>query len=118
MKIIRTKHFPPGNYTAINLFGVVFSKVELSEEEKHHEYIHTQQMRRLLYVGFYVWYVIEWIYLIIKYSFQALARCGSQDIPQNSKLKTQNSIFYRAYRNIHFEREAYDHQKDYLLGNF
>lgn len=30
MRVIKTKHFPFGGYKAINLFGIIFTKGELS----------------------------------------------------------------------------------------
>ena len=41
MRIIKTKHFPFGGYKAINLFGIIFTKGELSNRELNHEAIHT-----------------------------------------------------------------------------
>lgn len=41
MRVIKTKHFPFGGYKAINLFGIVFTKGELSNRELNHEAIHT-----------------------------------------------------------------------------
>ena len=37
MRVIKTKHFPFGGYKAINLFGIVFTKGELSNRELNHE---------------------------------------------------------------------------------
>lgn len=89
MIIIHTRHFPPASYTAINLLGVVFAKVRLTPEELNHERIHTAQMRELLFVGFYAWYVAEWLFLLLRH---------------------RNA--FEAYRRIRFEREAYAHQRD------
>lgn len=89
MKVVHVKRFPPGNYIAINLFGVVFTKEFLSTTELNHERIHTAQMKELLYLPFYVWYVCEWAVLLLRY---------------------RNP--YKAYRSIRFEREAYAHQHD------
>lgn len=89
MIIISAKHFPPGSYTAINLFGIVMSKVKLSPQEVNHERIHTAQMREMLFVPFYVWYVVEWLVLLCR---------------------LRNP--FRAYCAIRFEREAYDNQAD------
>lgn len=77
------------NFYAINLFGIVFAFAELSKEELNHELIHTAQARELLYIPFYLWYILEWGVLLIKY---------------HDRMK--------AYYNIRFEREAYSHQKD------
>ena len=41
-------------------------KGRLPETAKNHEYIHSLQQKELLYVGFYLWYVIEWFYHLIR----------------------------------------------------
>lgn len=41
MIIIKNKWFPFGKYKAINLFGILFTKSNLSEVEINHEAIHT-----------------------------------------------------------------------------
>ena len=61
MKIVKTKWFPFGGYKAINLFGILFTKSDLSETEINHEAIHTAQMKEMLYIFFYIWYAIEYI---------------------------------------------------------
>ena len=87
MKIIRNKYIPFQGFRAINLFGVLFVRgnARINERTIRHEAIHTSQMKEMLYVFFYVWYVIEWLIRLPK---------GN------------------AYRNISFEREAYDNQDD------
>lgn len=93
MKVIVNKILPFGRkYHAINLFGVVFAKGECGSRTLRHEYIHTLQMRELWYLGFYILYVAEWLYRLIR---------------------MRDS--YKAYSMISFEREAYanDNQEDY-----
>jgi len=91
MKIIRNKYIPFKGFRAINLFGVLFVRgnARLSEKTLNHEKIHTSQIKEMLYVFFYVWYVIEWFIRL---------------------------PFGNAYRNISFEREAYanDDNSTYL----
>lgn len=66
MIIIHTRHFPFGNYTTINLFGILFTKNKnLSKRTINHERIHTKQMKEMLYIFFYLWYGLE--YIIIRY---------------------------------------------------
>lgn len=77
------------SFIAINLFGIIVTCEELSKEELNHELIHTAQARELLYIPFYLWYIIEWFYLYLKYG-----------------------DWMRAYYNIRFEKEAYAHQED------
>lgn len=92
MKIIYNRFFPFGTFWAINIFGIIFCRVDkgrLPEVVRNHEYIHTLQQREMLFVGFYIFYVVEWLYRLIK---------------------TRN--FMKAYYSISFEREAYAHQND------
>lgn len=66
MKIIHTKHFPFGRYSTINLFGVLFTKRDnLSKTTINHESIHTEQIKEMFYIFFYIWYGLE--YIIIGY---------------------------------------------------
>ena len=90
MRVISNSLIPFGKrYVAINLLGVVFAKRRLSPQELNHEYIHTLQQRELLFVGFYIIYIIEWLVRLLLY---------------------RNA--FKAYRNISFEREAYDKMGD------
>lgn len=93
MRIIYNDIIPLKGFSAVNLFGVIFarrSERPLSATTLNHEAIHTEQMKELLYVGFYLCYLIEWLVRLL--------RRGN------------------AYRNISFEREAYacQHNPGYL----
>ena len=89
--LIRNKIIPFNGYKSINIFGIIFYKGNLPKEtDLNHEYIHTAQMKEMLYIFFYVWYGIEWfIRLFLK---------GN------------------AYKNVSLEREAYINESnlDYL----
>lgn len=90
------KRIPFGDdFLAINMFGFILAVRPLNPVELNHELIHTAQMVELGFVVFYLWYVVEWLWLLLKY------RDGT-----------------KAYFNIRFEREAYRHQNDlnYLRG--
>ncbi len=97
MKIIRNKYIPFQGYKAINLFGVLFVKnnAKISEKDLTHESIHSEQIKELLYIPFYIWYFIEWIIKLFIYK-----------------------DFKKAYRNVSFEIEAYTNQdnSDYLVN--
>lgn len=87
MKVIYNNIIPFRDFTAMNLFGFIFAREEykpLSKRTLNHEAIHTAQMKELLYVGFYLWYVIEWLVKLFIYGKEA-------------------------YRNVSFEREAYQY---------
>lgn len=91
MKIVQNKwinkFIPFPGFRCVNLFGVLFvhGDKELSASTLNHESIHSEQWRELWYIGFLLWYVIEWLIRLPK---------GN------------------AYRNISFEREAYVNEKD------
>lgn len=87
MKIIRNKYIPFSGYKAMNLFGILFvrGKAVIDEKTLNHEKIHSAQIKELLYIFFYMWYVIEWLIRLPK---------GN------------------AYRNISFECEAYENDDD------
>ena len=89
MKIIRQNILPPKGFLAINLFGLLFCKkdAKINDVIVNHESIHTSQMKEMLYIPFYLWYVTEWL---IKLLFKG-----------------------NSYRNISFEREAYDNQYNF-----
>lgn len=93
MRIIHNPLLPPRRYDAINLLGLLFCRkgTMLTTSLIQHERIHTRQMMEMGIVGFYLWYVAEWLV--------RLCMRG------------------RAYENISFEREAYAHMHDhnYLL---
>lgn len=89
MKIIHNKFIPFKGYKAINLFGIVFVRdnIELNVKDTNHEYIHTQQYKELLWLGFLPVYCIEYLVRLIL-----------------------TKSFDKAYRSISFEQEAYDNQ--------
>jgi len=91
--IILNRIIPFGSYKAINLCGLIFSKKNLTVREMNHERIHTRQCIELLFVGFYLWYILEWLIRFF--------------ICRNNR---------KAYYDICFEREAYTHESniDYL----
>jgi len=92
MKIIYNKYFPFGSFFATNIFGIIFcrsDKGRLDEVDKNHEYIHTLQQREMLFIGFTLWYCLEWLW--------RYAKCRN---------------LMKAYHDLYFEREAYMMQSD------
>lgn len=93
MIIIHNRLIPFKGFEAINLFGVLFCRkdISLTTDTIQHERIHTRQMWEMLVVGFYVWYIAEWLIRLFMRG--------------------------RAYGNLAMEREAYAHMHDpnYLL---
>lgn len=92
MKVFRSRWLPLRGYAAMNVFGIIIARhdVSLPLTLLNHERIHTAQMRELGFLPFYVLYMLEWLVRLV--------------LPG------------KAYRNISFEREAYghDHNLDYL----
>lgn len=99
MRVIPNSLIPFPGFLAVNLFGVVFIRkdsvddlsTEYLERVKRHEAIHSAQGRELLWIGFYIVYVLEWLARLV--------------------VNGRN-----AYRNLSFEQEAYRHEAhpDYL----
>jgi hypothetical protein len=88
MKVIYNRHFPFGNYHAINLFGIIFVQKRwgvMGRHELNHEFIHTMQQLEMTYPLFYLWYGVEYLVRLFQHRF-------------NSN---------KAYHSISFEREAY-----------
>lgn len=105
MTIIRNNIIPFPGFKAMNFYGLLFvrKKSILSDIDINHENIHTEQMKdfcNLLIIGgtiFYIWYVLEWLYRV---------------------LFTKDRFSHQAYKNIRFEREAFQYQIDidYLIN--
>lgn len=89
MKVIINNILPPKGFKCINLFGILFCRKQLNTIDINHESIHTKQGWELLWIGFYLWYMIEYLIRLIIYRDS-----------------------HTAYRNISFEREAYFNQSD------
>lgn len=88
MKIIYNNIIPFPGFKCMNLFGIIFARTGkyISDQTINHESIHTEQMKEMWYIPFYIWYFIEWFIRLF--------------LPGN------------AYRNISFEQEAYDNDKN------
>lgn len=122
MRVIKNKLIPFKGFKAINLFGVIFHKGNLTQAELQHEHIHSAQIAEvsvamipiflilakvswglllLWFFSYYIWYLIEFLIRWAQYKDRIVA-----------------------YKNISFEREAYSNQNvlDYLryrrVGNF
>lgn len=91
MKIIRNKFIPFKGYSAITIGNIIFVRKEaiITDTLINHESIHYEQEKELGYVGFYLLYILEYLYKRVKY---------------------KNA--YKAYYEVSFEQEAYDNQHD------
>ena len=91
MKQIRNNWLPVKGFIALTIWPFLLVRREtawrLNGRVKNHEEIHARQQKEMLLVGFYLWYGIEWAVRKI---------AGQKD----------------AYRNISFEREAYDNDQN------
>ena len=95
MIIIKNKFIPFKGYKAINLFGILFTKDSLSNIDINHEKIHTKQMIETLFLGFYLWYGLEYLFIRL------------------FRIKDRQKD---CYHDVSFEEEAYNNQSnlDYL----
>ena len=96
MFLIVSKYLIPKGYRGLTLFPFVIIRNFLDKENKvllNHEKIHIRQQLELLIFPFFVLYFLEYLVRLVQF-------------------KNKN----KAYRNISFEREAYDNERnlDYL----
>lgn len=90
--ILHIKHLVPNRFLGITIFPFVFIKTtELKADAIfiNHERIHLRQQIELLVVPFFILYGLEFLMRFIHYK-----------------------SWHIAYRNISFEREAYNNEKD------
>ncbi|MDX1904039.1 MAG: hypothetical protein SFU27_07770 [Thermonemataceae bacterium] len=83
-----------GNIAGITLYPFILLKHRHYKDDKYlmnHEEIHLQQQLEMLVLPFYIFYLLNYVFNLIKY--------------KNHE---------QAYLNICFEREAYKHEKDLL----
>lgn len=98
-KLIYNKWIPFKGFVAINIFGLIFARAEykraietnpkIKREVVNHESIHTEQYKETLFVLFLPLYLINYVInLMIYFNLD------------------------KAYRNICFEREAFEFEND------
>ncbi len=93
MMLIVSKFLVPKGYRALTVFPFVFLREKASKDDlvlMNHERIHSAQQRELLFVGFFVWYGLDYLLKLLRYKNHQLA-----------------------YRNIIFEREAYLYERNF-----
>lgn len=92
MKIIYNNIIPFPGYKILNFFGILFVRKgsTVGEIDLNHEKIHTAQMKEMLYIGFYLWYLIEYV-------ITRIASWFDQSY---------------AYHDISFEEEAYLNERN------
>lgn len=101
MEVVGSKFLPLKGFSAINLFGIVVARKEclpLSNRILNHEAIHSKQIKELLYVGFYIWYITEWLvrllyirnlrdaYEAISFEKEAFANQANRSYLENRRL--------------------------------
>jgi len=92
MFLIVSKYFIPKGYRGLTVFPFVFLRARTDRDFSvlvNHEKIHLRQQLELLVLPFFAWYFIEYLFRLVQY--------GNHN---------------KAYRNICFEREAYQNEED------
>jgi hypothetical protein len=108
MICIKNNLIPFKGYKAINLFGIVFTREDLTDKEKNHESIHSLQIVESAILGFYLFSSIvlifnlsSWWILLSLASFYIFY--GLEYVIIRLFHKKQND----AYHDVSFEEEAY-----------
>lgn len=126
---------PLKGFKAMNICGILLvrkGKV-MTDKNIRHEQIHTEQMKEMLYIDFYLWYVIEWLIRLILCMSAKRARMTLRQAARGFRLILCMSAkrgrmtlrqavqsfrlilcmsAKRAYYSISFEKEAYKYQED------
>lgn len=103
MKIVKNSIIPFGTYVAMTIGPWIFTKREkLSDVVLRHEAIHWEQQKELAIVGFYILYVILFVWELFRCLFDS-----SRGTRADGK---HRSLWKRAYRMNALEREAYAHE--------
>ena len=106
MIILRNRWFPGKKYVAFAFFYFIFVRrgTKLTDNIIRHETIHWHQEVELLFIGNYLLYSFEYLIRIIR----ECQKCHC--------FWPNKKIIDTAYRNISFEREAYENEynKTYL----
>ena len=87
------KYFTPKNVSGITIFPFIILEKKEAKDDKtfvNHEMIHIYQQMELLFIFFIILYYTEFLILLLKY--------------KNGQ---------KAYKNISFEREAYENEANY-----
>ncbi len=95
-KIVVFPYILTRSFVAVTIFPFIILKRKEFKDDFvliNHEKIHIKQQIELLWFLFFAWFILEYFIRLIQYK-----------------------DFYLAYKNISFEREAYDreHQIEYL----
>jgi len=88
-KVIYNKIIPFKGFSAMAFVWWIFARQELTDRVVRHEEIHIRQQKEMIVIFFLLWYGIEWLLRLIQY---------------------RNRM--TAYKNISFEREAYDNMSN------
>lgn len=93
MKIIKNKFIPFKGYKLMNFFGIIFQRNDtvVTMTEYNHEKIHLKQMQEMLWIGFYLWYAIEYLCIML-----------------SCKWNKQSD----RYHDVSFEEEAHNNDKN------
>ncbi|AOW20393.1 hypothetical protein [Urechidicola croceus] len=95
--IIISKHIIPDKFVGLTIFPFIFLKNKDLKGNRtlvNHEKIHLKQQLELLWVPFFLWYSVEFLIKLIIYK-----------------------NWHEAYRNISFEKEAYQNESNFNYLN-
>lgn len=111
MKLIGKK------YMLVFCWLLTAPKARITPVDLNHERIHERQMKELLYIFFYLWYGVEWVVRLVQFWKVGRSAYRTSALKGLKRLKEVfGKLNYMAYRNVSFEREAYQNEgnMDYL----
>lgn len=105
MKIIYNRFLPFPGYRAMSVGPWILCRhgAVITAQVEQHEGIHWCQQKELLIVGFYLLYVLLFLWELLRCTLQP----SRGQAPQGRR---RRNLWERAYRSIAFEREAYQNE--------
>lgn len=115
MKIVRTKIMNLIGKKYLLFFCWLFTapKANITEVDLNHERIHERQMKELLYIFFYLWYGVEWVVRLVQFWKVGRSAYRTSALKGLKRFREAfRKLNYMAYRNVSFEKEAYQNEED------
>jgi hypothetical protein len=69
---MKTKISKWWKFRTINLFGLVLAGKELTDKEERRFALQTCQMKDLNYIGYIIWFNLEWLVQLIAHGYRAV----------------------------------------------
>jgi hypothetical protein len=117
LKVIQNKIIPFGKYVAMLLFGVMFTKVPITDKIKEHEMTHKVQGYETGYLLMYSIYLLEGLFWTIKLIITFPKWYFDSNVKELKWYQRIKIAITKAYSHICFDQEAHAGDKYFDYKN-